>query len=158
MSRNSYSDRKPKAFTLIEVLISLALFALASNIIASAFINALLARESNPSITYKDIATQTARRQLLLEPNLEDAMDGARIETLEIGEVVWTSEILPTDIVDLFECQLVIEFLDVDSEMASTYNETLFLLRPTWSVSDERSSLLQDKKDTLIEDREFDSF
>tara|TARA_B100001769_G_scaffold41792_1_gene29007 strand:- start:839 stop:1315 length:477 start_codon:yes stop_codon:yes gene_type:complete len=158
MSRNSYSDRKPKAFTLIEVLISLALFALASNIIASAFINALLARESNPSITYKDIATQTARRQLLLEPNLEDAMDGARIETLEIGEVVWTSEILPTDIVDLFECQLVIEFLDVDSETASTYNETLFLLRPTWSVSDERSSLLQDKKDTLIEDREFDSF
>ena len=158
MSRNSYSDRKPKAFTLIEVLISLALFALASNIIASAFINALLARESNPSITYKDIATQTARRQLLLEPNLEDAMDGARIETLEIGEVVWASEILPTDIVDLFECQLVIEFLDVDSETASTYNETLFLLRPTWSVSDERSSLLQDKKDTLIEDREFDSF
>lgn len=158
MSRNSYLDRKPKAFTLIEVLISLALFALASNIIASAFINALLARESNPSITYKDIATQTARRQLLLEPNLEDAMDGARIETLEIGEVVWTSEILPTDIVDLFECQLVIEFLDVDSETASTYNEKLFLLRPTWSVSDERSSLLQDKKDTLIEDREFDSF
>ena len=158
MSRNSYLDRKPKAFTLIEVLISLALFALASNIIASAFINALLARESNPSITYKDIATQTARRQLLLEPNLEDAMDGARIETLEIGEVVWASEILPTDIVDLFECQLVIEFLDVDSETASIYNETLFLLRPTWSVSDERSSLLQDKKDTLIEDRKFDSF
>mgnify|MGYP001187890816 FL=1 len=158
MSRNPYGDNKPKAFTLIEVLIALALFALASSIIASAFINALLARENNPSITYKDIATQTARNQLLLEPDKDSAEEGTTIEALEIGEITWTSEILATDIVDLFECRISIEFLDLDSNAASSYRETLYLLRPTWSESDERSSLLQVKKDALIGDRDFNSF
>ena len=56
-----------KGFSLIEVLIALALFAIASNIIGSAFINALLSRERNNDNSYRDIAIQTARKQLLLE-------------------------------------------------------------------------------------------
>ena len=67
-----------KGFSLIEVLIALALFAICSNLIASAFINALLARERNASSTYQDIAINTVRKQLLLEKNSEDAEEGGR--------------------------------------------------------------------------------
>ena len=89
--------KKPKqikGFSLIEVLIALALFAICSNLIASAFINALLARERDPSLTYQDIAINTVRRQLLLEKNLEDAEEGGTLTLLEKGQASWTTEIL----------------------------------------------------------------
>ena len=147
-----------KGFSLIEVLISLALFAIASNIIGSAFINALLSRERNNDNSYRDIAVQTARKQLLLEKNIDDAEDGGSVETLELGEVDWYAEIIPTDMVDLFEVNLFIEFFDIKDDQSSNYNETLLLLRPTWSESDERSSLLQDKKEDLLDIRASELF
>ncbi len=147
-----------KGFSLIEVLIALALFAIASNIIGSAFINALLSRERNNDNSYRDIAIQTARKQLLLEKNIDDAEDGGSVETLELGEVDWYAEIIPTDMVDLFEVNLFIEFFDVNDDQSSNYNETLLLLRPTWSESDERSSLLQDKKEDLLDIRASELF
>ena len=67
-------------------------------------------------------------------------------------------EIYPTDIIDLFECRLDIEFLNPKAQTKKTYSETLYLLRPTWSESDERSSLLQEKKDALLNQRTFESF
>ena len=63
-----------------------------------------------------------------------------------------------TEIIDLFECLLDIEFLESKSPNQETYSETLYLLRPTWSESDERSSLLQEKKDALLNQRTFESF
>ena len=147
-----------KGFSLIEVLIALALFAIASNIIGSAFINALLSRERNNDNSYRDIAIQTARKQLLLEKIIDDAEDGGSVETLELGEVDWYAEIIPTDMVDLFEVNLFIEFFDVKDDQSSNYNETLLLLRPTWSESDERSSLLQDKKEDLLDIRASELF
>ena len=146
------------AFSLIEVLIALALFAIAANVISSAFINALLSRERNDSRLYNDFAIQTARMQLLLEKNIEDAEDGGTVETLELGEVDWYAEILPTEIVDLFEVQLYGTFYDLEDSQKANFSETLFLLRPTWSKSDERSMLLEDKKQDLLEKRDSELF
>lgn len=150
--------KQRQGFSLIEVLIALALFAICSNLIASAFINALLARERDPSSTYQDIAINTVRRQLLLEKNIDDAEEGGTLTLLEKGEASWTTEIYPTDIIDLFECRFDIEFFESDNPNQDTYSETLYLLRPTWSESDERSSLLQEKKDALLDLRSFESF
>jgi general secretion pathway protein I len=158
MSPTILKHAPAKGFSLIEVLIALALFAIASNIIGSAFINALLSRERNNDNSYRDIAVQTARKQLLLEKNIDDAEDGGSVETLELGEVDWYAEIIPTDMVDLFEVNLFIEFFDVKDDQPSNYNETLLLLRPTWSESDERSSLLQDKKEDLLDIRASELF
>ena len=38
------------------------------------------------------------------------------------------------------------------------YQETLYLLRPTWSASDERADLLADKREELESNRDFGSF
>lgn len=158
MNLISQKKKGSMAFSLIEVLIALALFAIAANVISSAFINALLSRERNDSRLYNDFAIQTARKQLLLEKNIEDAEDGGTVETLELGEVDWYAEILPTEIVDLFEVQLYGTFYDLEDSQKANFSETLYLLRPTWSESDERSMLLEDKKQDLLEIRDSELF
>ena len=145
-------------FSLIEVVVALALFAMAAVVLNSSFINALLARERGLSNDRLNADIQAVRLQLLLESNLEDAEDGGRYETLNSGTANWEASVEPTNLIDLFHVQLQIEFSDPQDDQATTHTESLYLLRPTWSESDERSELLQDKKDELENSRDFDRF
>ncbi|MGJ8651835.1 MAG: PulJ/GspJ family protein [Opitutaceae bacterium] len=145
-------------FTLIEVVIAVALFAMAATVLSSTFVNALLAREhvQNNDLLNADI--RAVRLQLLLQPNLEDAEDGDDLETLNSGEATWSAEIEPMEVVDLFRVLLQIEFHEPLKDQQATYSEVLYLLRPTWSEPGERSDLLQEKKDQLLNSRDFDRF
>jgi general secretion pathway protein I len=145
-------------FSLIEVVIALALFAMAAVVLNSSFVNALLARERGLSNDRLNADIRAVRLQLLLESNLEDAEDGGRYETLNSGTANWEASVEPTNLIDLFHVQLQIEFSDPQDDQAATHTESLYLLRPTWSDSDERSKLLQDKKDELENSRDFDRF
>ena len=145
-------------FSLIDVVVALALFAMAAVVLNSSFINALLARERGLSNDRLHADIQAVRLQLLLEPNLEDVEDGGRYETLNSGTANWEASVEPTNLIDLFHVQLQIEFSDPQDDQAATHTESLYLLRPTWSESDERSELLQDKKDELENSRDFDRF
>lgn len=145
-------------FSLIEVVIALALFAMASVVLTSTFVNALLAREHGQSNDIRNADIRAVRMQILLEPNLEDAENGDRYETLENGTASWEASIEPTNVVDLFQVQLSIQFSEPQEGQEASHTETLYLLRPTWSESDERSQLLQDKKDDLEDSRDFDRF
>lgn len=151
-------SRSDSGFTLIEVVIAVAIFALAAFQLSSAFTYALLARERsvNNDMRYDDI--RAVRMQLLLEPTLEDAEDGDTYETLNNGEATWRAEIEPTEVVDLFMVNLLIQFDEPMEEQSAEYSEQLYLLRPTWSESDERSQLLEDKKQQLLDSRDFNSF
>ncbi|MEM7790196.1 MAG: prepilin-type N-terminal cleavage/methylation domain-containing protein [Verrucomicrobiota bacterium] len=151
-------SRSDSGFTLIEVVIAVAIFALAAVQLSSAFTYALLARERsvNNDMRYDDI--RAVRMQLLLEPTLEDAEDGDTYETLNNGEATWRAEIEPTEVVDLFMVNLLIQFDEPMEEQSAEYSEQLYLLRPTWSESDERSQLLEDKKQQLLDSRDFNSF
>ncbi len=145
-------------FSLIEVVVALALFAMASVVLMSSFVNALLAREHGQSNDVRHADIRAVRMQLLLEPNVDDAEDGDRYETLNNGMANWEASIEPTNVIDLFKVELRIEFSEPQEEQEATHIETLYLLRPTWSESDERSTLLQDKKDALQDSRDFDRF
>jgi len=145
-------------FSLIEVVVALALFAMASVVLTSSFVNALLAREHGQSNDLRHADIRAVRMQLLLEPSLDDAEDGDRYDTLNNGTANWEASIEPTNVIDLFEVQLQIEFSDPQEQQEASHSETLYLLRPTWSKFDERSSLLQDKKDDLRSSRDFDRF
>ena len=153
------ADRKASSgFTLIEALVSLAVFSMAATYLIATFVSALEARERglSPNNLYKDI--QAVRMQLLLEPNVEAAEDGGDYPTLHQGEARWEAEIDPTEVVDLFRVSLQIEFNEPINEAAGTYTEELYLLRPTWSEADDRSDLLAKKKEELLDSRPFDRF
>ena len=68
-------SKRVAAFTLVEVLIAVAIFAMAASVLMSAFVNALLSRESAAKYDLLNADIRAVRMQLLLEPNLEDAED-----------------------------------------------------------------------------------
>ncbi|MFP4165943.1 MAG: type II secretion system protein J [Opitutales bacterium] len=150
--------RQASAFSLIEVLIALALFAMAGIVLSSAFVNALLARERGRGQAEQVDDLRLARQQLLLEPNRDDAEAGGDVETVHAGTATWQARIETTDLVDLFEVHWSVEFFDPPEDHARTYEETLYLLRPTWSEQDERSRLLEEKKQVLRDSRSFRPF
>ena len=146
-------SKRIAAFTLVEVLIAVAIFAMAASVLMSAFVNALLSRESAAKYDLLNTDIRAVRMQLLLEPNLEDAEDGDEYETVHSGEASWEAQVVPTNVVDPFQVELSIRFSEPPEGLVADYTETLYLLRPTWSESDERSDLLQDKREALEDTR-----
>ena len=137
-------------------MVAVALFATASVVLTSAFVNALLARKHGQTNALRIDDIRAVRLQLLLEPNRDDAEDGGEMETLHSGTASWRSEIRATELVDLFQATLEIEFKDPLEGTEPNYQESLYLLRPTWSESDERSDLLESKRSELLRSRDFE--
>ena len=104
-------------------MVALALFAMASVVLTSSFVNALLAREHGQSNDLRHADIRAVRMQLLLEPNLDDAEDGGRYDTLNNGTANWEASIEPTNVIDLFEVQLQIEFSDPQEQQAASHAE-----------------------------------
>lgn len=147
---------KRRGFSLIEVVVAVALFASAAVVLSSAFVNALLARDFGKRNALFAEDVRAVRMQLLLEPNLEDAEDGGRFETFGAGEAEWEAVIEPTEVVDFFHVTLEIAFSEPPEGIEALYREELYLLRPTWSESEDRSDLLAEKRDALYDERGFE--
>ena len=141
--------RAAAAFSLIEVVIAVAIFGAAATVLTLSFTNALLARERSVSNDLLEADIRAVRMQLLLEPSLEDAEDGDQFETLNSEEATWEATIEPTNIVDLFKVELKIDFSKPPEGLPDEHTEILYLLRQTWSESDERSDLLQEKREAI---------
>ena len=118
-------------FTLIEVVVALALFASASVGLTMAFTSMLTVREHGVRSDLLDADLRAVRRQLLLEPDIEAAEEGNTLETLSSGEAEWSAEIQPTEIVDLFQVRFSLALSDPPEGLPEQYSETLYLLRPT---------------------------
>lgn len=156
MKRLHFKKRAiPDGFTLIEVVVALAIFAGASVGLTLAFTSIITAREHGVKQDLIDADLRAVRLQLLLEPDLESAQDGERMETLSSGEANWSALIEPTEIVDLFRVEFFVEFSDPPESTSEEYRETLYLLRPTWSKKEERDTLFAEKRKALQSERDF---
>ena len=149
-------SRNRHGFSLIEVVIAVALFAAASVVLTSAFVNALLAREHGQNNSLRTDDVRAVRLQLLLQANRDDAEDGGDLETLHSGLATWRCSIEESQIVDLFKVLFEIKFSDPIEGTDKNYQESLYLLRPTWSESDKRSDLLANKRRDLLNSRDFE--
>src|ERR1017187_8255370 len=79
-----------RGFTIIEVLVALAIFALTAVVLGSAYLNEL-ARRANVN----DGEVYFARSQLLSQPDLQTAQNGAEFDDGD-SHVKWTAEVEPT--------------------------------------------------------------
>lgn len=143
-------------FTLVEVLVSLAIFALAAVALSGAYTNVLLARQAMRQLDMADDALARSRSALLETAGLEDAKAGADIDLPDGRKATWSCAIEPTNVSDLFSVTLTVETsVTAGGKPEAARAQTFYLLRPSWSVSGDRTKLTDAARERLRRLRPF---
>jgi len=145
--------RRARGFTLIEVIVALALFAVGATILAAAYVNVLNALDSVKGDQAFEQAIVLVRSQILQEPDREVIEDGDELPTARFGQAHWRAVVTPSEtIADLFRVDLEITF-DGSEERPEprTVEQSLWVLRPDWSEPTERDALRARTRERLQE-------
>lgn len=141
-----------RAFTLLEVLVALAIFALGAIVLGAAYVNVLNAYELAQRSNQSDEDVRFARAQVLAEPDRGKAEKGSDFQSTDGRRVQWHATIEATTTADLFQVTFVCELGDVAGSSAlPTVTETFTVLRPTWADPVENAKLRQDAADRIKE-------
>ncbi len=144
--------RERAGFTLIEVLVSLAIFTTCAIVLASSYINILLGYEAAARATQTNADVEFARSIVLTEPDRTKLEPGGQFDTAEGHHVTWSVDIESTNEADLFTVTFTCEVNDPSSREPDKTVQTFTVLRPTWSVDvTERDKLRQDAKDRIAQ-------
>lgn len=131
--------------TLLEVLVSLAIFALAAIGLSAAYVNTLAALRATAELGQDAGDWRTLRTILLSEPNRQKVEGGGHMRLADNRQIEWEVELRPTTVVDLYEMTLRGRIAE-GSSGGRTHLETFRILRPTWTQSDERSRMIAKAK------------
>lgn len=142
--------RRRRGFSLIEVLVALAIFVMMAIALGATYINILNAYEVAARAVMRDEDRRFARTALLAEADIDLAERGAEFEGVNGRRVSWKSVIEPTTTADLFQVTFICEITGPDLPKPETTEESFRVLRPTWSKPADRDKLRMDAK-TRIE-------
>ena len=146
---------RSRGFTLLEVLVALAIFALAAVTLGSTYVNVLNAYSVVNRVEAHDEEIRFARAQLLAEPDRIKAEEGGDFEAANGGRVTWRAEIVTSGTADVFAVTFTCEVAEINAKTPmKPVRETFMVLRPTWSDGVEAAKLRQDAKDRIIELRQ----
>ena len=148
---------RKNAFTLIEVLVSLSIFALAAVGLGAAYSNVLLSRMAlkEKGVGEEDFAR--CRAAMIETANFADIEKGGDVYLPDDRMARWKGKIEPTTVTDLFWITLTVE---IQTSAGGPYGvpreQSQWILRPTWSVESDRTKLLADAKERLLKTRGYD--
>jgi general secretion pathway protein I len=132
---------RPSGFTLIEVLVSVAIFALAAVVLGTAYVNVLGGYQRMRSNSQDGTDVAFVRALVLAEPKLEVIEKGGEVRRADNTTVQWKAEVEPTNRADLFRVQLECEIPGAGNKRNYTIRDSFLVLRPTWSDPAEREKL-----------------
>ncbi len=131
------------AFTLIEVLVSLAIFALAVVMLGATYVNVLNGYDAVSRRNQHDQDMALVRATLLTEPDRRKAEQGGDFPLPGNRFAHWSARIAETPVADLFRADFRCEIPDPAGGKAWMHEENFMLLRPTWSDPAVRDRLRQ---------------
>ena len=140
-----------RAFTIIEVLAALAIFATAAIVLGAAYVNVLNGYAHAERATKVDADLRFAREILFRQPDLDLVEEGDEFESADGRRVIWRAIVEPTLVADLFEVEFEVELIDENTGEGETVTERFRLLRPTWSENNDRDQLRQEARDNLTQ-------
>ena len=134
------SRRLARAFTLIEVMVALAIFAFAGLVLSAAYVNVLNAQET--ALRRDDTAPALAqvRASFRAQPDRALVEGWNDLALPDDWSARWRATLTPTTIADLFDVVLEIELTDPRGQR-QVRTEACRLLRPTWSQPGDREAL-----------------
>lgn len=141
-----------RGFTLLEVLVSLSIFAFAAVVLGSAYLNILNSYEavSRGAQIGEDFAF--ARQLVLTEPDREKLERGGEFDTVSGLRARWNVEITSTNVADLFNVAFNCEISDPARPEPQRLVQTFRVLRPTWVIDPgERGKLKEEAKTRILE-------
>ncbi len=146
-----------KGFMLIEVLIALAIFGLSAVFLVDGAFVASRAAQQMKDTRELEQDLIWVRSEVLKIADYEKFSEGGDIETLSMGSVTWAADVEMTDVLDLFQVVLRLEY-DGNDDYGIEPGEresAMYLLRPTWGshpeFSSERAGLLEEKRSKIQE-------
>ena len=143
-----------RGFTLIEVLVSLAIFALAAVSLGAAYSNIILGRIALQQDEQRLDDIARCRAALMETPGFDDVETGGEIHLPGGRTAHWKGKIEATAVSDLFAVQLTCEIQAVaDGVYGEEISETRLLLRPTWSIPSDRQKIRDDARQRLEKER-----
>jgi general secretion pathway protein I len=130
-----------RGFTILEVLVALAIFAGSAVLLGATYLNVLngYAFIEHQGEYLNEL--KFARSVLLAEPDLETAEKGGDFEEAKGRRVSWKATIDPTETADLFAVTFECEINAPDLKQPVHTTEVFRVMRPTWSKVDERDKL-----------------
>jgi general secretion pathway protein I len=141
-----------RAFTLIEVLVSLCVFAMVAVVLGASYLNVLNSYEvvSRGMQINEDFAF--ARQLVLREPDRLKLEQGGEFETAGARRAKWSVEILSTTMPNVFNVNFTCEISDPTRPEPERLVQSFTLLRPTWSTdAAELGKLKTDVKTRIYE-------
>ncbi len=145
-----------RGFTLIEVLVALAIFAFSAVVLGATYVNLLRTHAALRERDGSGDELQWARAALLLEPDRAAAERGGDVVLPDGRTANWRATITETQVSDLFDV-----VLEMDAPPAGggggdlvKSRAALRLLRPTWSTPAARAELRRKAQDRLKRERE----
>lgn len=124
-----------RGFTLLEVLVSLAIFALAAIMLSATYVNILSNYDAVSRRNEHSQDLRLVRAQLLSEPDRKKAEDGGDFALPDNRSARWKAVIEETNVADLFRISFTCEIRETGAGTGKPWaqEETFTLLRPTWS-------------------------
>lgn len=142
-------------FSLLEVLLALALFALATMVLAGAYINVLNGLEGVKSDQALEQEMRWLRERVVMLTERAELERGGEIPTPDFGVAEWHATVTPSPtLADLFLVELTVSLGDGSLERPRReLTERMWVLRPQWSEPLEREKLRGEARNRIEEDR-----
>ena len=139
-----------KAFTLVECVVALALFAVVAVVLGQTCFNCLNSVSSLAKDSYADALRDYLRSKILAEDDLSEIQTGLDVYGPDGKTITIIGDASATRIVDLFR-------LDVSCEEIG-YSDVFYLVRPSWygqltKASADRDEILDGRKDEIEDAR-----